>query len=634
MKHAPRAIAVWIVLSTVLVATGWVLSLFHLLNATGYLIAFALCVLVGRKQLNRWRSAWTQNRFQARWRFRLKHALPAMFVLLALLAIGGGFFYPPGNYDALTYRVPRMLNWGVEEQWHWIHTANPRMNDRACGFEWLAMPLLIFTKTDRLIFLINSVSFLLLPGLIFSVFIRLGVRTRVAWSWMWILPSGYSFLLQAGGASNDMFTVPYVLAAVDYALRARQRGRAADLWFSILAAGLMTGAKGTTLPLLLPWFVALLPSWRLLSATPVKSAVVISLSILISFFPTALLNHKYCSDWSGARLEISSPPPPVVSFAGNAIQLLIQNFCPTVFPVAKWWNEHLWDFIPSSVRAPLQHSWEPGFLSLGELPIEDSAPLGFGVSVLLLVSLVCVLQKKIRGVHCLKDGSLKRVYPSSFNRLLLFLPWCSLLVYMVKVGFTSTGRLITPYYILLFPILLQSSLHEIVLKQRWWRCVSPGILWVAVFVIAVNPARPLWPARAVLARLRQWKPDSNLVARTQTVYKIYAERHDALAPIRDLVPAQIERIGFVASLDDPETSLWRPFGSRRIIHVLPSDTVADLRRKGIQYVIVGPEMSKWFHLTLHEWLERYQAELVAEATFAHRASLPAQRWRLVRLRAD
>ena len=55
----------------------------------------------------------------------------------------------------------------------------------------------------------------------FSVFTRLGVRRRVAWSWMWLVPTGYCFLLQAGSIGNDLFGAPFALAAVDFALRAK-----------------------------------------------------------------------------------------------------------------------------------------------------------------------------------------------------------------------------------------------------------------------------------------------------------------------------------------------------------------------------------------------------------------------------
>jgi len=39
---------------------------------------------------------------------------------------------------------------------------------------------------------------------------------------MWLVPTGYCFLLQAGSISNDLFGAVFAMAAVDFALRARQ----------------------------------------------------------------------------------------------------------------------------------------------------------------------------------------------------------------------------------------------------------------------------------------------------------------------------------------------------------------------------------------------------------------------------
>src|SRR5258705_12461599 len=117
------------------------------------------------------------------------------------------------------------------------------MNDRACGIEWLSAPLLLFTKSDRGLFLLNFIPFLLLPGVVFSLFRRLGVRPKVAWQWMWLLPTGYTFLLQAGSTGNDTFPTIYALAAIDFACRAIVSRRSSDFWHSILSVALLTGAK-------------------------------------------------------------------------------------------------------------------------------------------------------------------------------------------------------------------------------------------------------------------------------------------------------------------------------------------------------------------------------------------------------
>src|SRR6185312_10295516 len=136
---------------------------------------------------------------------RFRGAFPLAFFIVAAMEITGGILYPPTNYDALAYRVPRVLHWLAADQWHWIHSFFGQINNRSCGIEWVSAPLVALLKTDRLLFLINTVSFLFLPGLVFSVFTRLGVRRCVAWHWMWIAPTGYGLLLQAGSIGNDMF---------------------------------------------------------------------------------------------------------------------------------------------------------------------------------------------------------------------------------------------------------------------------------------------------------------------------------------------------------------------------------------------------------------------------------------------
>src|ERR1019366_6010247 len=98
-----------------------------------------------------------------------------------------------------------------------------------------------------------------------------GVRPRVAWHWMWLLQTGYCYLLQAGSISNDLFSAVYALAAVDFALRASKSGRISEVCLSLLSAALLTGAKPTNLPLLLPWAFAFVPTCRVWLPRPPSS---------------------------------------------------------------------------------------------------------------------------------------------------------------------------------------------------------------------------------------------------------------------------------------------------------------------------------------------------------------------------
>ena len=394
--------------------------------------------------------------------------------MLTLLVFLGGALYPPSNHTGFTYRTPRVLHWLMEGHWHWIYTPDYRMNNRACGFEWLTAPLLLFTKSDRLLFLLNFVSFLLLPGLIFSVFTRLGVRTRVAWWWMWLLPTGYNFLLQAGSTANDTFPTVYALAAIDFALRAWESRRASDLWFSVLAAALLTGAKASNLTLLLPWAVVAWPLAGLLLRKPLATAGVVLVAAVVSFLPNAVLNVHYIGDWSGLKLEREgmNMKNPVVGVWGNGL-LLLKNFVPPFFPWAGKWNQSALSLMPQAVVRPMVANFENGFHTIGEMPVEDAAGLGFGVSVLAVVAVGAGLGRKPGDGKNGRHGRNGAV-PNWVRRLALIAPWGSLLAYGMKSGIVDAARLISPYYALLLPSLLAGAGQGWVVRRRWWRVMVWG----------------------------------------------------------------------------------------------------------------------------------------------------------------
>src|SRR6267378_6721550 len=342
-------VRLWLWVSAVAAAAGWTLSALGQLNRTGYGFAFAvfvIFVLVGRSG---WLTARIEDRglrmdghlpssiFHLRFRAfarRFRRPLPLCFAVLALLIFLGGVLYPPSNYTGITYHIPRVLQWLSHGQWWWIHTPVVRMNYSGCAFEWLNAPLLLFTKSDRALFLLNFIPFLLLPGLVFSVFTRLGVRPKAARQWMWLLPTGYNFMLQAGSIGNDAFTAVCALAAIDFSCRAWASRRHQDLWFSLLAVALMTGSKATSMPLLLPWLVLVFGLLPLLRKNWLATLPVMALAITTSFFPLALMNKLHCGDWLGTSIEPAhfEIHQPLIGIAGNAFQLLLANFVPPVFP--------------------------------------------------------------------------------------------------------------------------------------------------------------------------------------------------------------------------------------------------------------------------------------------------------------
>jgi hypothetical protein len=638
-------VRLWLWVSAFASAAGWTLSVFGQLNRPGYVIAltvFVIFLFLSRKE---WLTArigdegWQNHghssfsiyhlRFRAVAR-RFRRPLPLCFAALAILIFLGGALYPPGNYTGISYRLPRTLQWLAHGQWCWIHTPVFRMNDRACGMEWLTAPLLLFTKSDRALFLLNFIPFLLLPGLIFSIFTRLGVRARVAWHWMWLLPTGYDFLLQAGSIANDTFPAVYALAAVDFAARAWQSRRAADLWHSILAAALLTGAKASNLPLLLPAAILIFAVLPLLRRKPLATLVVILLAGLVSFVPTAILNLHYLGDWSGLSIEHKGMDMknPIVGIWGNALLIGFNNFVPPLCPFAGWWNQHSLTILPHFIVTPMMANFEGGFEGIGELPIEDSAGIGFGLSVLLLFSFAAARLAKNNSAA---ETEIHTRIPREFSRLVLIAPWIALLAYGMKSGMVTPQRIIAPYYLLLVPWLLTGAGQSQIIRRGWWCGLTGGVLVLAIVVLILSPDRPLWPAKTLLSRLNAAHPGQRQIERALKVYTVYSGRSDPLASVRTLLPPGVKTAGFIGTTDDTDISLWRPFGERRVEHFFLTDAPEQIRQQ-VQYVVVGGYNLKEQHTTLEAWLQQSGTEVFATTNATLKVSEGLQPWYVVRFK--
>jgi hypothetical protein len=564
-------------------------------------------------------------------RLRFSRFFPAAFALLAAMAILGGFLHRPSNPDGLTQRIPHLLNWLAEGRWHWIENAPSSFNSHAVGFEWLMSPMLALLKTDRWIFLYNGISFLLLPGLLFSLFTRLGVTPRAAWYWMWLIPGGYCFLTQAGSIGNDAAGALFAIAAVDFALRAKNTGRLSDLWLSILSASLLSGMKMSNLALGLPWLVAIWPSLHLLWRRPLASSAVVAISIFSSALPLMFLLHQHGGGWTGAQLERGLPlASPAVSLAGNGLNLALENLLPPVFPMADWWNVHAYKLLPANFIAKLEHSFEPGASHLAaiEIQYEICAGIGFGLILLLLIS----------WLWARFSPRSQPDRPSDLHLTLVrWSPLVSLVAFMLAVDVSGPARLITPYYCLLMPLLLTGRSHEILVRRKWWRGAAALTLLIAAGLLIINPPRPLWPARTILNPLSKKYPQSSIITKATMLYDAYAERWDALAPIRNRLPPDARNIGFVVAFmsgSTMETSLWRPFGKRRIWHLPRSVSQTELERKDIQYIVVGTDSSSpAIHERCKQWMDTWllpnKGKVVAQESVKVLATAGREPWYLI-----
>jgi len=411
---------------------------------------------------------------------------------------------------------------------------------------------------------------------------------------------------------------------VDCALRARYSGRMGEVWLSVLSIALLTAAKASNLPLLLVWFVAFLTAWRAWLWRPFALAAIILPAVFSSLLPTAVLNQHYGHDWTGARLEgvnIGNGPAWLL-IANNTVNYSLDNLEPPVFPWARNWNRLADRIIPPSLAAELQKHFETGAAhwELGEMQIEERAGFGFGATTLLLATVTAAAWARRK----------RRPAPSPADwpvRLVVAASWISLLFTMAKISLAGGARYLLPYYPLLLPALLHGETAARLTFCKWWRGWAFFGFFLAAMLLVISPARPLWPALTFLNRFGSRLGTNGLAGRLNDVYRVYAHRPYAFAPALELLPPDVHLLGVITK-DDPETSLWRPFGSRRIVHVLAHESGDDLRRDGIKYILVKVDQlsEPW-----PDWLHRVRGHIIASVDLRLRAGQPPTLWHLVAL---
>lgn len=615
-----RLFAVWMILCAFCHTAGWTLSFFHALNRPGYLVAFAL----GFAALAFWfrnapRPA-ARNYF-ATLRRRFRRPFPLAYLGLLILGAIGGALYMPANFDALAYRTPRVLQWLAEGQWHWIHADFGNLNSRGSSVEWPTAPLFLFTGTDRFEFLINVVCFLFLPGRVFAILTRLGASKRAAYYWMWIFASGFGFTLQIGSIANDMFCAMWPMAALEFALRARQTREVRYVWLSLIAVALMTSAKAFNMLLGPACALAILPSLPLILRRPLATIGVCLFAATASLLPTAALNVKYCGDWTGLAAEPVKfdSGPATFHIPVNIVLTTLYNFAPPVFPFTKQWGDFVQRILPADIAAKLQKYFEEdgARLSFGEMQIEEAAGLGLGVSALLLL---IVLKNGLRA---------RRWRLARYETLFAIAAFGGSLIFMARSGLSTPARYLTPFYLFIFAPILTSAGAEILARKRWWRFLALATFSLAALLLILSPPRPLWPARTLLRAAGAETSPNKLLQRAWKVYAVYAQRRDVFRPVREVLPPGLKTLG-LAAFNTPEASLWLPFGARRILHVREKDTVEATRARGIEYVLVNPETVR----DANAWLRRYDAEVVRRIPLQVTVRNEPIEWLLVRLRPN
>lgn len=260
-------------------------------------------------------------------------------------------------------------------------------------------------------------------------------------------------------------------------------------------------------------------------------------------------------------------------------------------------------------------------ITINEMQIEENTGIGFGISVLLIVSAGATLAARRE----------KKRLPVTARTL----RWaCALtpLAYMAKVGLSAIARVFAPYYILVVAVIVAASGQESLTRRRWWHALTAMQFACALLLFVITPARPLWPALTVLQKLAARSTPSATVQRMLEVYTVQRVRPDVMTPVRDALPPGAQNVGLVTN-DDLETSFWRPFFSRTFQHVIATDAPETLTARGIEWLVISDDV---FHRQtaepLAEWLAARDAELIRTLQIAARGVRGAAPWHIVHRR--
>ena len=566
-------------------------------------------------------------------RKRFTRFFPAAFLLLAVMSLLGGFLHPPNNLDSLIYRLPRVCHWLMAEQWEWIPTVKNNLNTRSTGIEWWSAPFIAILRTDRLLFLINWVSFLFLPGLIFSLFLHLGVRRRVAAAWMWLLPTGYCLVLQAASVGNDMLAAFFAVAAFDFGFRWRRTGAYPAFALAIAAAGMMTAIKPTTLPLLLPFAVFFLGMWKPAFSKPLNTAVLAVCFSLASFLPTSVINIRHCGDWTGAAAEdrMLGSVIPHIGIATNLVNSLIQNVAPPIFPMAGTWNQWVRNAAPDAwITANLKCFEESGALfALPDFQGEELSGIGFGIAWLVILSwIMCLFVKRSTPPRPTAVDLFRGRWALA---ALLFT--IALLAYFSRAGMSTVGRHIAPYYPFLLALALCGSAQVSVVRSRAWQFAAACVMISTLAFVVIVPSRPLWPARTLLRNVSEGSP--RILLRAKTGYGVYSNRADGLGVLRDALPPDTWSVGYLSHGVSPELPLWKPYMKRRLRHLAFDETPEVLRAENISHLILNTQnFEKGRGVDPESWVRRHGGIVKERLKLQLLAQEPPREWWIVELPAS
>jgi len=534
------------------------------------------------------------------------------FVLLAglcLLSLSIGLHV---FSDSLTYRIPQMLYWLQEGHPAWNNYMDSRVVGMPHVWSYIMAPFFVLLG-ERALALPSWISLIILWMTLLDWALQFMEAKKARWMAL-LFTASPVFVLQACSTDNSLFIVALLMSALYFMLRCKLDHNA--VVYSALAFSLVCGAKPQYVilaPLYLMWFFKR-------GDTPARvfrwQAVwwLFPVTVLLSPLPSFAMNWIHGSGISATTMDENYVWNLSVFFwnAVRSLSLLIVQLCAVPFnPFAGQMTDWSRSLIELLGIGPALHMTEIKFSPV--LIPDHHVSLGLLSFILLIYGIIRALPRARKELKFLALASL----------LLMIIP-------LVLTGPVTPGRSFVGFLALAFPLAMQGVGS---IPRKWcavWGCLALGS---AVFVLVVNPHRPLLPMGRMI-RMAETHVSSGVYRRLQE-YQTFWQRGRVGTALLPNIPEDVRKVGVIIDEGLPCSQLWKPYRLNRTLVFLPPDcTRADVLGAGVQYIIVRhDQLIPIAEQRLSaDFLSRLDAVEIARQDCIARLSAGVQAWYLMRVR--
>lgn len=316
-------IKIWVGYCFFVFAATELLSVFNLIYRPLFIIIYAVGGIIILVFIFRKLTAIKINiQLSGYWKW---YGLLFLIVLLPLLLIA--LYYPPNNYDSMTYHLPRVEHWIRDRNVSFYQTNNSRQLFMSPLSEYVILHWRILVGEDNLVSLVQYVS-MFLSAMLVTLIVRVWKGSKLAEvlaaTLLLTLPMG---ILQSTSTQNDYVTAFFVLAAIYFYL-------VDNNLFLAISIGLGIFTKSTFIIFVLPLGLYWLLIWIKNEGFKVwKRVGLIFLFVVIINGPQWLRNYKYFGlifgpkDMSVAMFNTSFAPKYVISniVKNTGVQIALPN---------------------------------------------------------------------------------------------------------------------------------------------------------------------------------------------------------------------------------------------------------------------------------------------------------------------